>query len=157
MPLTQQQIRAAELLSKGHSQTSVAEMIGVGRRTVVRWLTHEDFKNLSFGFISRQTTSTATISKVSRVQQKNLTASDLVEDALLTIQEILQNPEARNSDRLAASRLIKDWVYDEFAEVKINRIVETRLSQELDGFLATLYQRLDCETLDLIREIAAES
>jgi len=112
MSLTPQQIRSAELLAKGHSQQEVGDAVGVSRRTVVRWLQREDFRNLSFGLLGRAAQSpqpTPKPSPESRKQPSDLTPQDLVADALQAVREILQDPDSRNADRLKAAALVGEW------------------------------------------------
>jgi transcriptional regulator with XRE-family HTH domain len=112
MSLTPQQIRSAELLAKGHSQQEVGDAVGVSRRTVVRWLQREDFRNLSFGLLGRAVQSpqqTPKRSPESRKQSNELTPQDLVGDALEAVRGILQDPDSRNADRLKAASLVGEW------------------------------------------------
>jgi transcriptional regulator with XRE-family HTH domain len=113
MSLTPQQIRSAELLAKGHSQEAVGNIVGVSRRTIVRWLKREDFRNLSFGLLGRAAQLPQPSSNPlpeSRKQSNVLTPQDLVGDALEAVRGILQDPDSRNSDRLKAAALVGDWV-----------------------------------------------
>ena len=111
MSLSPQQIRAAELLSQGNSQQDVATSLGVNRKTIQRWLQKADFKNLSFGLLNRS----ARLQDTPKPQsEKNLpcadlTAQDLIPDALVAVRDILQNPDSRNSDKLRAATLIGEW------------------------------------------------
>jgi transposase len=113
MGLSPQQIRAAELLAKGHSQQAVGESVGVTRRTILRWLKQEDFKNLSYGLVGRASPSPqpqpSQPQRERRQQKSSLTPQDLVEDALSAVQNILIDPEARVSDKLKAASLVGDW------------------------------------------------
>jgi hypothetical protein len=116
MSLTPPQIRAAELLAKGHSQQSVGDQVGVSRRTILRWLKQEDFRNLSFGLVGRVSQSPQPAqpqphqrSSQTHRQSGSLRVEDLVPDVLETLHEILTNPEARTCDRLKAAALIGEW------------------------------------------------
>lgn len=113
MPLSPPQIRAAELLAKGHSHQEVGNSVGVSRRTILRWLKQEDFKNLSYGLVGRAAQSPQPTqpqrSSQRRQESGSLTPQDLVEDALLAVQAILQDPEARTCDRLKAAALVGEW------------------------------------------------
>ncbi len=112
MGLSPPQIRAAELLAKGHSQQEVADAVGVSRRTISRWLKQEDFKNLSYGLVGRTQLpqqAPQSLSKSSR-NFKSLTPKDLVDDALEAVREILQDPDSRNADKLKAAMLVGTWV-----------------------------------------------
>lgn len=114
MSLSPPQIRAAELLAKGHSHQEVGDAVGVSRRTILRWLKQEDFKNLSYGLVGRAAQSPQPAqpqrSPEKHRQKSTLTPQDLVEDALSAVRDILQNPESRSSDRLKAAALVGEWV-----------------------------------------------
>jgi hypothetical protein len=112
MGLSQQQIRAAELLAKGHSQQAVGEQVGVSRRTILRWLKQEDFKNLSYGLVGRAAQPPNQASPRSRQpspQTSRLKVEDLVPDALDAVRTILQDPDARITDKLKAATLVGQW------------------------------------------------
>ena len=113
MPLTPRQIRAAELLAKGHSQQSVGEQVGVSRRTILRWLKEQDFKNLSYGLLGRSAEppkkSVSERSPRSPRHRNSLKAEDLVGDALEAVQSILQDPDARIPEKLKAPALVGQW------------------------------------------------
>ena len=113
MSLSPQQIRAAELLSKGHSHQAVGESVGVSRRTILRWLKQPDFKNLSYGLVGRSSQpppqQSPQPSQERRRQSTSLTPEDLVQDALEAVQSILMDSEARTCDRLKAAALVGEW------------------------------------------------
>lgn len=99
------------LLSKGISQSRTAQMIGVDRRTVVRWLKDDDFrKQLNE---NRRDHLENTINQVidnSSIPVGNgeeLSQIDsLIGKAIAALNDIISCPESRNSDRLRASELI---------------------------------------------------
>ena len=111
MALTPSQIRAAELIGKGHSQQETADTLGISRRTVSRWMGQEDFKSLCYGLIGRSQSpqQAPQRSPESHEQSDNLTAQDLVIDALKAVKEILQDPDSRNADRLKAAAIAGQW------------------------------------------------
>jgi len=113
MALSPKQIQAAELLSRGYSHQEVGDAIGASRRTILRWLKQQDFRDLSFGLTHRAPQPTPQQapqrSLESRKPSDNLTPQDLVGDALKAVQEILQDPDSRNADRLKAASLIGEW------------------------------------------------
>lgn len=112
MGLTPPQIKAAEMLAKGHSQQATGEAVGVSRRTILRWLKQEDFKNLSYGLVGRAVQSPQPSPQrfpERRRQSGSLTPEDLIEDALSAVQSILIDPEVRTCDRLKAASLIGEW------------------------------------------------
>jgi transposase len=53
MALSPKQIQAAELLARGYSHQEVGDAIGASRRTILRWLKQQDFRDLSFGLTHR--------------------------------------------------------------------------------------------------------
>jgi len=110
MALSPLQIRAAELLAKGHSHQAVGDQIGVSRRTILRWLKQADFKNLSYGLVGRVTESQKQASPRSpQPYAGNLKVEDLVNDALEAVRSILQDPDARIADKLKAAALVGQW------------------------------------------------
>ncbi len=111
MGLSPQQIRAAELLSQGHSHQEVGDAVKVSRRTILRWLKQPDFKNLSYGLVGRATPPqhVQAPQRSSERRSASLTVSDLIPDALLAVRDILQNPESRSCDRIKAAALIGQW------------------------------------------------
>lgn len=114
MGLSQKQIRAAELLARGYSQTEAGKAVGASRRTVSRWLQQEDFRNLSYGLVGRVPQQSPQQAPQrppeSRRQPSKLTPEDLVEDALSAIQNILIDPDTRVCDRIKAASLVGQWV-----------------------------------------------
>ncbi len=112
--LTPSQIKAAELLSQGFSHQEVADACNVSRRTILRWLNQGDFKNLSFAMINRQRPpqqpqNLSENANGANHPPSNLRVPDLIPDALRAVRDILQNPDARNGDRLAAAILVGKW------------------------------------------------
>lgn len=102
---------AIMLLAKNIPQTRVAQMIGVDRRTVVRWLKDSDFRrelsenrrdhleNVLDKVIDNSAISAQNIEEISQVDC-------LVGKAITALDSILSCPESRNSDRIRASELI---------------------------------------------------
>ncbi len=116
MPLEPKQIKAAKLLAKGQSQTETAQAIGVSRRTIVRWLSQPEFKNLCFGLSGEAQPVARSVHSVElekpiqvRGQSNSLTVEDLVPDALQAVRDILTNPDVRVTDRLKAAALVGQW------------------------------------------------
>jgi hypothetical protein len=129
MSLSPKKIRAAELLSKGHSHDAVGDAVGVSRRTILRWLKQEDFKNLSYGLVGRAVQSPQPAQRErERRQQRLLTPQDLIQDALSAVQSILVDPEVRVCDRLKAAALVGQWAG---LEVEKNKMAEMQAVQVL--------------------------
>jgi hypothetical protein len=132
MGLTPPQIKAAELLAKGHSQQATGEAVGVTRRTILRWLKNPDFKNLSYGLVGRSVQPPQSVqpqrSPERRQQPSGLTPQDLIQDALSAVQSILIDPEVRVCDRLKAAALVGQWAG---LEVEKNKMAEMQALQIL--------------------------
>jgi len=109
MALSHQQIQAAELISRGYSHQQIADAINVSRRTILRWLKQQDFRDLSFGLTHRAPQSTPQRAFERSSQPETLKVEDLIPNALKAVQEILQDPDCRNADRLKAASLIGEW------------------------------------------------
>lgn len=161
MNFTPTQIRAAELLAKGHPHQEVGDAVGVSRRTILRWLTKEGFRNLSFGLLGRATQapqSQPQRSPESRKQTNDLTPQDLVGDALEAVRDILQNPDSRNVDRLKAASLVGDWAGLGVQKTKMAEMEALKILIEAgwihDDALSTLienWQILSAQMKDVMR------
>lgn len=95
--LSEQQRLAVQLLASGKNGRQVAEQLEIGEDTVSRWRNHDaDFK--------------AAINAILRdVEDSNQChLRRLASNALLVLEEIMQNPEESASDRIKAAGLILD-------------------------------------------------
>ena len=102
---------AIVLLARNISQTRVAEMIGINRRTLVRWLNDADFRkelnenrrdhleNVLDKVIDNSAISAQNTQEVSQIDS-------LVAKAIAALDAIVSCPESRNADRIRASELI---------------------------------------------------
>jgi hypothetical protein len=109
--LTLQQLKAIELLTDGkRSQQSIADEIGVSRRTIVRWLADQEFQEALKGVGTNQFVVNPEVlqpqeSPASIRQQ----LADLMPDVLQVAKGILLDENARTSDRLRACQMIGKW------------------------------------------------
>jgi transcriptional regulator with XRE-family HTH domain len=99
------------LLARNIPQTRVAEMIGINRRTLVRWLNDDDFRkelnenrrdhleNVLDKVIDNSAISAKNTEEISQIDS-------LVAKAITALDSILSCPESRNADRIRASELI---------------------------------------------------
>jgi transcriptional regulator with XRE-family HTH domain len=99
------------LLAKNISQTRVAQMIGVDRRTVVRWLKDSDFRNQlnenRRDHLENVLDRVIDSSAISAQNTEEISQIDcLVGKAIAALDSILSCPESRNTDRIRASELI---------------------------------------------------
>lgn len=102
---------ALVLLARNISQTRVAQMVGVDRRTVVRWLKDSDFRkkleenrrdhleNTLHQVIDNSAISAQNTEEISQIDS-------LVAKAIAALDSIISCPESRNADRIRASELI---------------------------------------------------
>ncbi len=102
---------AIVLLARNISQTRVAEMIGINRRTLVRWLKDADFRNqlnenrrdhlenVLDKVIDNSSISVQNTQEISQVDT-------LIGKAIAALNDILSCPESRNTDRIRASELV---------------------------------------------------
>lgn len=119
--LTARQRLAVDLLAKGHTIRHVARELGVTERTITRYR------------------SMPTVMKaVYRVQQEFLQSTDArgvshAPEAVETLKAIVSNPDARDSDRIAASRALLNGA-QAYAE---RRILERQI-RDLENLLRTM-------------------
>jgi hypothetical protein len=161
MALSPKQIQAAELLARGYSHQEVADAINTSRRTVLRWLKLQDFRDLSFGLVHRAPQPTPQQaprrSAESDKPSDNLTPQSLVNNALQAVKDILEDSEARNCDRLKAASLVGQWAglgaQEKMAEMEALKIlIEAKWID--DGAINTLvenWQILSSEMKDVLR------
>lgn len=111
---------ALQLLSKNISQSRVAQLVGVDRRTVVRWLKEDDFrKQLNENrrdhlesALDKVLDDSSIASDLSENNQKISQIDSLLAKALAALDSIISCPESRNVDRLKASEMILKLVGD---------------------------------------------
>jgi hypothetical protein len=109
--LTLQQLKAIELLTDGkRSQQSIADEIGVSRRTIVRWLADQEFQAALKGVGTNQFVVNPEVlqpqqSPVSIRHKLNSLAGTVIEQ----VEAILLNPDARSADKLKAAQLLGKW------------------------------------------------
>lgn len=109
--LTLQQLKAIELLSNGkRSQQSIADEVGVTRRTIVRWSANPEFQAALVGVGSNQFVVNPEVlqpqaSPVS-IRQK---LSELMPSVIEETEAILKNPDTRTGDRLKAAQMLAKW------------------------------------------------
>ena len=102
---------ALVLLAKNVSQTRAAEMVGVDRRTLTRWLKNSEFRkelNESRRYhLENVLDKVIDSSAISAQNTEELSQTDsLVAKAIAALDSIISCPESRNADRIRASELI---------------------------------------------------
>lgn len=108
--MTPNQVRAAQLLAQGRTQQEAADASGVSRRTIVRWLGTQEFRDLAFGLVGTTSKSENTPPPRSLTETRSSkTLEDLIPLALEAVGEVLIDPDTRNADKLKAAALVGDW------------------------------------------------
>lgn len=103
--LTPQQLEALSLLSSGFTQAETAQKLGISVRTVQRWARIPEFAE-ALEDVKRKAaekTVEATAENINAHVQK------LLPKAIRTLEEILDDDEARNNDKLRASEILGRW------------------------------------------------
>jgi hypothetical protein len=105
MPLSNQQLKALEVLSKRGTYQEAASAAKVSRRTVIRWTKIPEFKEQLGNF------SKARIKAASEIiqDQGKIEIEDLVPKALAKVRDILEDSDSRRSDQLRAAEIIGKW------------------------------------------------
>lgn len=111
---------ALQLLSKNISQSRVAQLVKVDRRTITRWLKDDDFwKQLNENrrdhlesALDKVLEDSSIASDLSENNQKISQIDSLLAKALAALDSIISCPESRNVDRLKASEMILKLVGD---------------------------------------------
>jgi predicted transcriptional regulator len=104
---------AQVLLSQDISQSRVAELLKISRKTIERWLKEPGFKE---GIVSGRkaqleaalvrNTPLEDVSKVVDTRSQTSLSERLISKCFAALDEVLSNPEARTSDRLKAAQII---------------------------------------------------
>jgi predicted transcriptional regulator len=104
---------AQVLLSQDISQSRVAELLKISRKTIGRWLKEPGFKE---GIVSGRkaqleaalvrNTPLEDVSKVVDTRSQTSLSERLISKCFAALDEVLSNPEARTSDRLKAAQII---------------------------------------------------
>jgi hypothetical protein len=107
--LTPNQLEAVSGLSKGLTPNQISKVIGVSSRTIQRWAKQPEFVaalNQIQGEVSRQVKAEV----VEEVASVNSRIENLAVKSLDFLEQLIENPEARTSDRVQASKLIlSEW------------------------------------------------
>ena len=161
MALSHQQIQAAELISRGYSHQETADAINVSRRTILRWMKQQDFRDLSFGLTHRAPQSTSQQAPERTPVRPNLPEGlkieDLIPDALSAVQEVLRNPDSRNCDRLKACSLVGAWANlggeEKMAEMQALQVLIQAgwIKDEAINTLVANWEVLSSEMKDVLR------
>lgn len=130
MPFSDSQLKALKVLSKKGTYREAAIAAEVSVRTIIRWMKLEDFQEALGRKGQQRTELVKEIVTISELQ-----VVDLIPKALATIQEILENPDSRSSDRLKASELVGKWAGLGQTNLQLEK---TPAEDNLKGYLSYL-------------------
>lgn len=96
--------RALSILAQGGSQSQAAQAAGISTRTLQRWMRTDEF---------RQAQARISLAVGERIEALSDEISEqlkaLTPISLKVIQEVLEDSDARTSDRLKAASLVIEW------------------------------------------------
>lgn len=103
--LSEKQIKALQILSKGGTYKQASQAAKCGIRTVFRWAKLPEFQARLRGFSQARMEAVEEVIK----QQECIKVQDLVPLSLERIQQILKDQNSRNGDAIKAAELIGKW------------------------------------------------
>jgi transposase len=99
--LTEKQIKAIESLAAGSSHARAAKAAGVSTRTIPRWISNKVFSD------KLEETKKKAVTIQQRAQDEQLQGSDLIVQALLTIQNVMLY-SSHDAAKVSAAKYILD-------------------------------------------------
>ncbi len=107
--LTPKQQQAVSGIAKGLTPSQIAKVVGVSCRTVERWRKLPEFV-VALDQIQGEVSRQVKVELVENVASINSRLENLASKSLDCLEQIIDNPEARSSDRIQASKLIlAEW------------------------------------------------
>jgi hypothetical protein len=107
--LTPKQLKAVTGIAKGLAPSQIAKVVGVSTRTLERWRKLPEFVDALSqiqGEVSRQ----VKVELVENVTSITSRLENLASKSLDCLEQIIDNPETRNSDRIQAAKLVlTEW------------------------------------------------
>ncbi len=117
--LSPEQAKAASALARGLSQERAGQEAGVTRRTVIRWSKDPAFqREVNRLKLEIKEVKVETVERI--VREEEISLSSLLPKALGVLQQILDDPDSRSSDRLKAVSLVGAWAGVAVAQSKLN-------------------------------------
>ena len=107
--LTPKQLEAVSGIAKGLAPSQIAKIIGVSTRTVERWQKLPEFI-AALAQIQSEVSRQLKVEVVKNVSSINSRLENLASKSLDCLEQILDNPDARSSDRIQAAKLLlNEW------------------------------------------------
>ena len=107
--LNPKQLEAVAGIAKGLATRQIAKVVGVSSRTVERWRKLPEFV-AALAQIQGEVSRQVKVELVENVTSINSRLENLASKSLDCLEQIIDNPETRNSDRIQASKIIlSEW------------------------------------------------
>jgi hypothetical protein len=106
--LTPKQLRCIELLTSGVKHTDIARELNIHHRTIKRWLKLDEFTEALEG-VSYRPVPVSSVEVVNSHQARRDRLERLLDKALDTLEDCLDNPDAKPSDKIRSAQIIGDW------------------------------------------------
>jgi hypothetical protein len=107
--LTPKQLEAVAGIAKGLATRQIAKVVGVSSRTVERWRKLPEFV-AALAQIQGEVSRQVKVELVENVTSINSRLENLASKSLDCLEQIIDNPETRNSDRIQAAKLVlSEW------------------------------------------------
>lgn len=103
--LSENQIKALQILSSGGTYKEAAKVAKASIRTVFRWAKLIEFQARLRGFSEARMEAVEEVIK----EQESVKINDLIPLALERVQKILNDPSSRNVDAIKAAELVGKW------------------------------------------------
>jgi hypothetical protein len=154
--LTPNQLEAVSGIAKGLTPSQIGKVIGVSSRTIQRWLKLPEFVD-AISQIQSEISHRVKVEVVEDVISISSRLENLASKSLDCLEQIIDNPEARTSDRVQAAKvLISNWqqmqppVMSELEAVKI--LVEANwINDDAINVLLTNWEILSARMKDSLR------
>ena len=131
--LTPKQLQAVSGIAKGLAPSQIAKIIGVSTRTVERWQKLPEFI-AALAQIQSEVSRQVKVELVENVSSVNSRLENLASKSLDCLEQILDNPDARSSDRIQAAKLLlNEWQRSQTPAMHELTAVETLVKS---GFLS---------------------
>lgn len=146
--LSTTQTQALKLLIEGKTHQETADILGVSSKTIQRWVKQPTFSE------SLEALRSTALNEISDDVGNEL--KRLVPKSLAVIEQFLDNPGAKGSDRLRAASIIGSWSGLDNLPLQEQKI-QASVEQELTTMLKLLEQCLPTDTYKIILNVIASS
>lgn len=130
--LSPKQLEAVSGIAKGLSSSQIAKVVGVSSRTIERWRKLPEFI-ATLAQIQGEVSRQVKVEVIEHVTSKNSRIENLGSKCFDCLEQIIDNPESRTSDRIQAAKLLlSEWQRAQTPTIHELAAVETLVKS---GFL----------------------